>query len=97
MTAQLADLPDPSPLGDPVVCHSDACAPNTLIDATGRFAGLVDLGALGVGQRWADLAVAAWSLEWNFGPGHTDRFLSTYGIERDDELLAWHQLLWDLG
>ena len=97
MAAQLGELPDPSSLGDPVVCHGDACAPNTLIDDAGSFAALVDLGALGVGQRWADIAVAAWSLEWNFGMGWTDRFLDTYGIERDDELLAWHQLLWDLG
>lgn len=97
MTGQLGELSDPSPPGDPVVCHGDACAPNTLIDANGDFAALVDLGALGVGQRWADIAVAAWSLDWNFGPGHTDRFLAAYGVDPDDDLLAWHQLLWDLG
>lgn len=93
MAEQLRVLPEPND----VVCHGDACAPNTLIDADGRFAGLVDLGALGVGHRWSDLAVAAWSLEWNFGPGWIDRFLDTYGITHDDEQLAWHQLLWDLG
>ena len=97
MAATLSELPNPSPLGDPVLCHGDACAPNTLIDASGDFAGLVDLGALGVGQRWADIAVAAWSLEWNFGAGWTDRFLAAYGIDHDGDLLAWHQLLWDLG
>lgn len=93
MAAQLNELPT----GGAVVCHGDACAPNTLISEEGSFAALVDLGALGVGQPWADIAVAAWSLDWNFGPGWVDRFLDAYGTERDDDLLAWHQLLWDLG
>ena len=43
-----------------VVCHGDACAPNTLLD-DGTVAAHVDLGALGLADRWADLAVAAWS------------------------------------
>ncbi len=45
-----------------VVCHGDACAPNTLIDDDGRCSGHVDLGDLGVADRWADLAVATLSL-----------------------------------
>jgi len=43
---------------DEVVCHGDSCAPNTLIDGSGRWSGHVDLGALGVADRWADLAVS---------------------------------------
>ena len=42
-----------------VVCHGDACAPNTLLHDDGRFAAHVDLGSLGVADRWADIAVAA--------------------------------------
>lgn len=88
----LADVPDP----DPVVCHGDACAPNTLIDDDGRWAGLVDLGRLGVGDRWADLAVATWSLDWNYGPGWEGTLLDAYGIEPDPVRSAYYRLLWDL-
>jgi kanamycin kinase len=80
-----------------VVCHGDACAPNTLLDDDGRPAGHVDLGALGVADRWADLAVATWSADWNFGPGWQDTLLNAYGVEPDRERLAYYRLLWDLG
>lgn len=55
-----------------VVCHGDACAPNTLIADDGRCSGHVDLGALGLADRWADLAIATWSTEWNYGTGWED-------------------------
>ena len=93
--ALLADVPEP----DPVVCHGDACAPNSLIDAAGRWAGLVDLGRLGVADRWADLAVATWSLGWNFGtdvPGLEAELLDAYGIAADPRKSAYYRLLWDL-
>jgi len=41
------------------------------------------LGALGVADRWADLAVATWSLEWNYGPGWQSVLLEAYGVESD--------------
>ncbi len=85
------------PVDDVVVCHGDACAPNTVVDDDAGFVALVDIGSLGVGDRWSDLAVAAWSLEWNFGPGWEDCFFDAYGIESDPRRVAWHQLLWDLG
>jgi aminoglycoside phosphotransferase len=62
---RLADIP---PVDELVVCHGDACAPNTLITEDGRCSGHVDLDQLGVADRWADLAVATWSVEWNYGP-----------------------------
>lgn len=80
-----------------VVCHGDACAPNTLLAADGSFAAHVDLGSLGVADRWADLAVAAWSTEWNYGPGYDGLVYDAYGIEPDDERIAYYRLLWDLG
>ena len=66
--ASATGLTDPPPVDRLVVCHGDACAPNTLIDDDGRCCGHVDLGALGVADRWADLAVATMSLGWNY-PG----------------------------
>jgi kanamycin kinase len=71
-----------------VVCHGDACAPNTLIDDAGRWSGHVDLGSLGVADRWADLAVATWSSCWNYGPGWEEPLLAAYGIESDPEAPA---------
>ena len=41
--------------------------------ADGRCSGQVDLGELGVADRWADLAVATWSTTWNYGPGWETR------------------------
>lgn len=79
-----------------VVCHGDACAPNTLLDSEGRFAAHVDLGSLGVADRWADLAVAAWSTEWNYGPGFEPLVYEGYGIDPDPERIAYYRLLWDL-
>ncbi|MFD9737699.1 phosphotransferase [Umezawaea sp. NPDC059074] len=79
-----------------VVCHGDACAPNTLLGDDGSFAAHVDLGSLGVADRWADLAVATWSLGWNFGPGLDDVLLDAYGIDPDQRRTAYYRLLYDL-
>ena len=79
-----------------VVCHGDSCAPNTLLHDDGTFAAHVDLGSLGVADRWADLAVAAWSLEWNFGPGYDGVVYEAYGIAPDPERIAYYRLLWDM-
>ncbi|MFD0275598.1 phosphotransferase [Kitasatospora sp. NPDC127111] len=89
----LADVP---PVDVPVVCHGDACAPNTLVGDDGRHSGHVDLGTLGVADRWADLAVATWSTRWNYGPGWEDPLLDAYGVERDEERIAYYRLLWGL-
>jgi kanamycin kinase len=79
-----------------VVCHGDACAPNTLVVADGSFAGHVDFGSLGVADRWADLAVATWSLEWNFAGGAAleDELLDAYGVERDEARTQYYRALW---
>jgi kanamycin kinase len=89
--AALADAPDVDRL---VVCHGDACAPNTLLDDAGRWSAHVDLGRLGVADRWADLAVAAWSTEWNYGPGYEDLVYAAYGVEPDAERIAYYRRLW---
>lgn len=92
----LARLADPPPVDRLVVCHGDACAPNTLLRDDGTWSGHVDLGALGVADRWADLAVATWSLDWNYGPGWQPVLLEAYGIEPDPLRIAYYRLLWDL-
>ena len=90
-------LEDVPPVDRLVVCHGDPCAPNTLVTDDGRWAGHVDLGSLGTADRGADLAVATWSLEWNYGPGWDGLLLEAYGIEPDPERTAYYRLLWDVG
>lgn len=85
-----------TPTEDLVVCHGDACAPNTLLDDDGQWVAHVDLGALGVGDRWADLAVMSWSTEWNYGPGWVDVVYDAYGVEADEEKIDYYRLLWTL-
>jgi kanamycin kinase len=84
------------PIEKPVLIHGDACAPNTLISEEGLWTGNVDFGDLGVGDRWADLAIASMSLDWNFGEGHHQEFFDTYGIEPDEERIRYYRALWDL-
>lgn len=90
--ARLLDVPEPDVL---VVCHADACAPNTLLADDGTWAAHVDLGRLGVADRWADLAVAAWSTEWNYGTGWAGHVYEAYGVEPDPGRIAYYRLLWD--
>jgi kanamycin kinase len=80
---------------DLVVCHGDYCVPNVLFE-NGRVSGYVDLGHLGVADRWRDLAVATWSVTWNLGPGWEDLFLAAYGARRDPQKQAFYRLLYDL-
>ncbi len=87
----------PPPADRLVVCHGDACVPNTLLDDDGCCVGHVDLGSLGVADRWADLAVATWSTQWNYGPGWEETLLDAYGVGPDGERLRYYRLLWDLG
>ena len=88
-------LDEAPPVDGLVVCHGDACAPNTLLDDAGRVSGHVDLGALGVADRWADLSVATWSTVWNYGPGWELPLLDAYGVEPDPWRTAFYRRLWD--
>jgi kanamycin kinase len=79
-----------------VVCHGDACAPNTIVGDDGSFAGHVDLGSLGLADRWADLAVATWSLDWNFAEGVAleRELLEAYGVVPDEERMRYYRAVW---
>lgn len=88
-------LREPPPIDRLVVCHADACCPNTLIGDDGRWLAHVDLGLLGTGDRWGDIAVAAMSTEWNYGPGWEDALVEAYGIEPDRRRLRYYRELWN--
>ncbi len=85
------------PVDKLVVCHGDACAPNTLLTDDGCWSGHVDLGQLGVADRWADLAVATWSSQWNYGQGWEGELLAAYGVAPDPERTRYYRMLWDFG
>lgn len=87
-------LPRTPPL-DLVVCHGDACNPNFLLGDDGHFTGYVDLGGLGVADRWADLAPALLSLGWNYGQGWESTFLKAYGADPDPVKQSFYRALWD--
>jgi kanamycin kinase len=82
------------PIDELVLVHGDACAPNTLISQQGDWVGHVDFGDLGVGDRWADLAIASLSLDWNFGEGHQQEFFDAYGVAPDEERIGYYRSLW---
>lgn len=80
---------------DLVVCHGDYCFPNVLLD-DGKITGYLDVGELGVADRWCDVAVGAWSTTWNVGPGYEDLFYQSYGIEPDPQRIEFYRLLYSL-
>lgn len=68
-----------------------------IADADGRPTAFVDLAALGVADRWADIAVASMSTMWNFGTGWEDTLIEAYGVDpdRDRDRLAYYRRLWN--
>lgn len=75
---------------DLVVCHGDPCLPNLLIDPEhGDCLGVIDLGRLGVADRYLDLALTVRSMsapEMNeqYDARDAAAFLSQYGISDPD-------------
>jgi kanamycin kinase len=92
-TAALDLLTAPPPIDRLVVCHGDSCAPNTLLTEDGRWSGHVDLGDLGLADRWADLAIATWSVTLNYGPGWESLLLDAYGVAPDAARTRYYRLL----
>lgn len=91
----LARLEATAPDGeDLVVCHGDYCPPNALLIG-GRVTGYMDLGELGVADRWWDIAVGAWSTGWNFGTEFEPLFYESYGVEPDRNRIGFYRLLYD--
>jgi kanamycin kinase len=94
-TPTRAELGEPPAVDRLVVCHGDACAPNTLIGDDGSCCGHVDLGDLGVADRWADLAVATLSLGWNYpGRDWEAEFFAAYGVDPDPLRIDYYRRLW---
>ena len=85
------------PIDAPVLVHGDACAPEHPRSDDGRPGRATsDFGDLAVGDRWADLAIASLSLDWNFGEGHQPELFDAYGIARDEDRIRYYRSLWEL-
>jgi aminoglycoside phosphotransferase len=88
----LTESPFVSPFpGDRVVVtHGDYCAPNVFMDAAGaEFTGMLDLGRLGLGDPYVDVALMVGSLSGTLnpqygGPPAARRFIDAYGADPED-------------
>nr|WP_269329267.1 aminoglycoside 3'-phosphotransferase [Kineosporia babensis] len=78
----------------PVVCHGDLCLPNIMVDPRkAQVTGLIDVGRLGLADRYADLALLlANSRETWTDSDHDAEFAARYGIELDATKLQFY--LW---
>ena len=84
-------------VADPVVTHGDYSLDNILIAdgpiTDSHVSGCIDLGRLGVADRYQDLAIA-WNCLDEFGPDAQRAFLDAYGLaELDADRLAFHLAL----
>jgi streptomycin 3"-kinase len=88
-----AELPEVAAKADLVVCHGDACLPNFLFDPdTLECTGAIDVGRLGIADRYADLALVRAQLadQWSVD---ADGFFAVYGLTPDPQRLDFYHLL----
>jgi len=69
---------------DPVVTHGDYCLPNVILLDDGSLSGVVDVGLLGVGDRYRDIGIGARSIAQNLGGAAVGAFVDGYGLDRPD-------------
>ncbi|MGA4878694.1 APH(3'') family aminoglycoside O-phosphotransferase [Streptomyces lydicamycinicus] len=81
---------------DTVVCHGDLCLPNIILDPrTLDVSGFIDLGRLGLADRYADLALLlanareTWTDEER-GRAADMAFAEKYGIDLDHDRLRFY-------
>lgn len=83
------------PSEDLVFTHGDYCTPNLLVDPeTLALNGLIDWGRAGIADRYQDIALAARSIEYNFGSAWVAPFYEAYGLtEIDHAKVKFYRLL----
>lgn len=80
---------------DPVVTHGDFSLDNLLIH-DGEVVGCIDVGRLGIADRYQDLAIL-WNCLGDFDAALQERLFASYGIaEPDRRKLQFHLLLDEL-
>ena len=96
----LVNHPIPS---EPVLSHGDYCLPNIFVK-NGHFRGFIDVGDLGIGEKWRDIALCYRSLRDNWGGAYGGKvydfdpklFFEALEIEPDWEKIRYHLLLDEL-
>ncbi len=91
------------PPQDRVVTHGDFCLPNLFTDGK-KFTGFIDVGNVGAGDRWMDLALGWRSLKHNsdgqYGKIYPDicpdDLFKAAGVPKDEEKLRYYMLLDEL-
>ena len=90
----VAERPYVESVAELVVCHGDMCLPNVIFDPSSlEVTGLIDLGRLGVADRYTDLALTTLQLhdEWSADPAP---FFEAYGLpDPDPRRLHFFRLL----
>ena len=77
---------------DPVVTHGDFSLDNLMIDQ-GEVIGCIDLGRVGIADRYQDLAIL-WHNLGEFGASLQDRLFQQYGVAGPDQRkLQFHLML----
>ncbi len=89
---------------DPVLSHGDFCLPNVFINDD-KFSGFVDIGRMGIADRYQDIALCYRSLHHNFSgvyggksyDGYDEKmFFEAIGIEPDYDKIRYYILLDEL-
>ncbi len=89
---------------DVVLSHGDFCLPNILIE-NGTLSGFIDIGRMGISDRWNDIAICYRSLNDNYiGKYSTEKYdnfnadylFEALGIEKNEEKLRYYILMDEL-
>lgn len=93
------------PAEELVLSHGDYCLPNIFAE-DGRLSGFIDLGRMGVADRWQDIALLYRSLSHNYGGKYggagydgdfrAEMLFEALGIEPDWEKIKYYILLDEL-
>lgn len=92
------------PTFEPVLSHGDYCLPNIFLE-NAQIKGFIDLGNVGVGDKWRDIALCYRSLKHNFDGTYgrkvyndfnPDMLFEELGIEPDWDKLNYYILLDEL-
>ena len=92
------------PPEEPVLSHGDFCLPNLFFE-NGRLSGYLDLGRMGVADRWQDIALCYRSLRHNYDGTYSgaprrdfdpNSLFAALGIEPDWDKIRYYLLLDEL-
>lgn len=100
----LSWLENNKPPIEPVLSHGDFCLPNIYLN-NGNISGFIDLGDMGIADRWRDISLCYRSLKHNFdgsfgGKAYSgfdpDMLFEKLNIEPDRDKLRYYILLDEL-